>query len=94
MAMQIRPSKASNITIFVGTIIPQKKNCVFENNILFIFDTQVLVNLDKIGVVKILKAFLSIIGEYHKRRFCLEFMFVKYCLCWWEQDLLCNVHKL
>lgn len=73
MAMEIRPTQASHVTIFIGTVISQEKNGVLEDDILFILDTQVLIDLDEIGVGKFLKPLLGIVGEYHKRGLCLEF---------------------
>lgn len=72
VAVEIGPSQASYIAVFIRTVVSQEKDRIFEDDILFVFDTQVVVNLDKVGVGEILEPLLGIVGKYHKWRLCLD----------------------
>lgn len=71
MTMQVRPSQAGNVTIFVRTVIPQKQDCILQDFVFFIFDAQVLINFDKVLVFKLLKLLLGLVCEDNVRGFSL-----------------------
>jgi len=52
MPMEVRPAETSYITVFVWTVVAEQKYGILEYNFLLVFDTQVLVYLGEIVVLK------------------------------------------
>ena len=52
MSMQVWPAETGYLTVLVRTIVPKQKYGILENNLLFVLDTQVLVYLGEIVVMK------------------------------------------
>lgn len=68
MAMQVRPSETSDIAVFIRAVISKQQHCVFENFVLLIMDSQVLVGPREIFLLEFLKSTFGIIGEDDKGR--------------------------
>jgi hypothetical protein len=68
MAMQVRPSKTGDITVFIGAVVSQQQHRVFKDLIFLIMDSQVLVGPSKVFLLKFLKSPLGIISEDDKGR--------------------------
>jgi hypothetical protein len=66
MSMEVQPAQAGNITVFIGTVVPQEKHGVLEDLILLILDPEVVVCPGKVLLLKLFVSFRSIIGENHK----------------------------
>lgn len=72
MAMQVRPSQASHITVLVWAIVPEQQDSIFEDIVLLILNTQVLVNARKVLLLEILERSHRVVGERYKGRFRLS----------------------
>lgn len=66
MAMQVRPSKASDIAVFIGAVVSKKQHRVFKNFVLLIMNSQVLIGPSEIFLLKILESSHGVIGENDK----------------------------
>lgn len=66
MAMQVRPSKASDITVFVRAVVSKQQHRVFKDFVLLIIDSQILIGPGEIFLLKFLKASNGVIGEDDK----------------------------
>lgn len=72
MAMQVRPPQTSHITILVRTIVPEQQDSVFEDFVLLILNTQVLVDARKVILLEILESSYRVIGKDYKSGFRLS----------------------
>lgn len=66
MAMQVRPPQTGHITVLVGTIVSKQQDSVFEDLVLLILDTQVLVDARKVILLEILEPSHRVIGKGYK----------------------------
>lgn len=86
MVMEMRPSQACDIAVSIGTVVPQKKDGVFEDDIFLILDPEGSVRSYKVRHGKLFVFLRSIVGEYHIRCFSLYLLAAflratrKYCL--------------
>lgn len=71
MTMQIWPSQTRSLAIFVGTVVTEEKNGVFENDISLVLDTEVFVDLGKVTVEKVFELLGRVICKDDKIRFGL-----------------------
>lgn len=68
MPMQIWPAQASHIATLIRAIVPEQQDSIFENFILLILDTQVLIDAGKVLLLEVLKSSCRVVGEDHKCR--------------------------
>ncbi len=65
MSMKVWPSEASDITVGVGTIIPQEEHSVLKDVGLFVLDAQIFVFGSEVALHKVLKPLDFVVCEYN-----------------------------
>jgi hypothetical protein len=71
MAMEVWPAKPRKVAISIGTVVPQKENCVPNNVFVGVFDADIAVGRSEVLLGIVVEFLLGIIGEDHIRRRCL-----------------------
>jgi hypothetical protein len=56
MTMQVWPSQASNIAVWVWTIVTQQKHSILKNIYIFVLDAKIAILLGEIGLYEVLKS--------------------------------------
>ena len=74
MPMEVWPAETGDITVPIGTIVPEQKYGILEDDLLLVFDTQVLVYLSEVVILERFVAFRRVVGEYDIICFRLERM--------------------
>ena len=63
MAVQVGPAETGSIAGGVGAVVAQQEDSVFEDVLLLVVDTQVVVDMGKVLGLVVFEAFVGVIGE-------------------------------
>ena len=63
VTMKIRPSKTCYITRWIGAIVAEQENSVFEDGQTLVFYSEIVVPTSKVAVLEDLEAFHSVVRQ-------------------------------